>query len=159
MNLNKVPMTRQGFDSLEKEKNHLKNHERISVIEAISEAREHGDLSENAEYHAAREKQGLIEGRIQELEAILSRAEVIDPSKIKSDKILFGATVKLEDLDTGETETYKIVNEYEANIANGSISYSSPIAKAIIGKEKGDFIELRLENKVRNIEIKSIEYK
>ncbi len=159
MNLNKVPMTRQGFDSLEKEKNQLKNHERITVIEAISEAREHGDLSENAEYHAAREKQGLIEGRIQELEAILSRAEVIDPSKIKSDKILFGATVAIEDLDTNETHTYKIVNEYEANIAEGSISYSSPIAKAIIGKEKGDFIELKLENKVRNIEIKSIEYK
>ena len=127
-------MTAGGYEALDAELKNLKSVERPAVIQAISEAREHGDLSENAEYHAAKEKQSFIEGRIVELEDKLSRADVIDLSKVKGDKIVFGATVTIIDVDTEEESTYQIVGEDEADIAKGKVSNTSPIARALIGK-------------------------
>ncbi len=133
--MDKIPMTRAGNDALNDELKQLKSVERPAVIKAIAEAREHGDLSENAEYHAAREKQSFIEGRVKELEGILSLAEVIDPSQL-SGTIKFGATVKLVDEDTDEEKTYQIVGEPEADIEAGKLNIKSPLARALIGKKK-----------------------
>ncbi|MAS44481.1 transcription elongation factor GreA [Albimonas donghaensis] len=139
--MEKVPMTAGGFAALDAELKQLKSVERPAVIRAISEAREHGDLSENAEYHSAREKQSFIEGRIQELEGLISRADVIDPSKL-SGAVKFGATVTLVDEDTEEEKTYQIVGETEADIAKGKLNLRSPLARALIGKEEGDAVEV-----------------
>lgn len=155
--MEKIPMTRNGHQALDKELSQLKSDERPAVIRAIAEAREHGDLSENAEYHAAREKQGFIEGRIKELEAILSRAEVIDPSKF-SGAIKFGATVKLVDEDTDEEKTYQIVGETEADIEKGLLNIRSPLARALIGKEEGDSVDVTTPGGLRSYEILSIYY-
>ncbi|MDF2235778.1 transcription elongation factor GreA [Albimonas sp. CAU 1670] len=139
--MDKVPMTARGFAALDAELKTLKSQERPAVIRAIAEAREHGDLSENAEYHSARERQSFIEGRIQEIEGLISRADVIDPSKL-SGAIKFGATVTLVDEDTEEEKTYQIVGETEADIAKGLLNLKSPLARALIGKEEGDSVEV-----------------
>jgi transcription elongation factor GreA len=155
--MDKIPMTRGGFTALDDELKVLKSVERPAVIRAIAEAREHGDLSENAEYHAAREKQSFIEGRIKELEAVLSKAEVIDPTKL-SGAIKFGATVKLSDEDSGEEKTYRIVGETEANIEAGLLNIRSPLARALIGKDEGDSVEVRTPGGTRSYEVVSIRY-
>ncbi len=150
-------MTRGGFAGLDEELKHLKSVERPAIIRAISEAREHGDLSENAEYHSAREKQSFIEGRIKELEAILSLAEVIDPTKL-SGSVKFGATVTLVDDGNDEEKTYQIVGEVEANIEKGLLNMRSPLARALIGKEEGDSVEVRTPGGTRSYEILSIRF-
>jgi len=150
-------MTRGGFTALDGELKILKSQERPAVIRAIAEAREHGDLSENAEYHAAREKQSFIEGRIKELEAILSLAEVIDPSKF-SGSVKFGATITLVDEDTDERKTYQIVGEPEADIEAGKLNIRSPLARALIGKSAGDSVEVKTPGGQRSYEVVSIQY-
>lgn len=150
-------MTRAGFAALDAELKQLKSVERPEVIRAIAEAREHGDLSENAEYHAAREKQSFIEGRIKEIEGLISLAEVIDPSKL-SGAIKFGATVTLIDEDTEDEKTYQIVGEPEADIENGRLNIKSPLARALIGKEEGDSVEVRTPGGERSYEVLSIRY-
>ena len=155
--MDKIPMTRSGYAALEVELKHLKSEERPAIIRAISEAREHGDLSENAEYHSAKEKQSFIEGRIKELEGVISLAEVIDPARL-SGSVKFGATVTLVDEDTDEEKTYQIVGEYEARIENGLLNIKSPIARALIGKEEGDSVEVRTPGGERSYEILKIAY-
>ncbi|AVO38389.1 transcription elongation factor GreA [Pukyongiella litopenaei] len=150
--MEKIPMTPAGFAALESELKMLKSEERPAIIKAIAEAREHGDLSENAEYHSAREKQSFIEGRIKELEMIIGRAEVIDPTRL-SGSIKFGATVTLIDEDTEEEKTWKIVGEHEASIENGLLNIKSPIARALIGKEEGDSVEVRTPGGERSYEV------
>ncbi|MEL7106896.1 MAG: transcription elongation factor GreA [Pseudomonadota bacterium] len=155
--MDKIPLTRAGQTALNDELKQLKSVERPAVIKAIAEAREHGDLSENAEYHAAREKQSFIEGRVKELEAILSRADVIDPAKL-SGTIKFGATVKLVDEDTDEEKTYQIVGEPEADIEAGKLNIKSPLARALIGKDEGDSVEVRTPGGDRGYEVLSIKF-
>ena len=150
-------MTRAGFNALDEELKTLKTVDRPSVIRAIAEAREHGDLSENAEYHSAREKQSFIEGRIKELEGTLSLAEVIDPSKL-SGAIKFGATVTIVDEDNDEERTYQIVGETEADIEAGKLNIRSPLARALIGKEEGDSVEVRTPGGERSYEVVTIRY-
>ncbi len=150
-------MTRSGFDTLDSELKALKSVERPAVIKAIAEAREHGDLSENAEYHAARERQSFVEGRIKELESIISRAEVIDTSKL-SGTIKFGATVTLVDEDSDEERTYQIVGEAEADIERGLLNMRSPLARALIGKDEGDSVEVRTPGGEKTYEVVSIRY-
>ena len=140
--MERVPMTKEGLTALEDELRRLKSEERPAVIQAIAAAREHGDLSENAEYHAAREKQSFIEGRIAELEDIVSRAEAIDTSEMSGETIRFGATVMVADADTDEETTYRIVGAMEASLEDGKISVTSPLGKALIGKTIGDVIEV-----------------
>ncbi|MEL7048316.1 MAG: transcription elongation factor GreA, partial [Pseudomonadota bacterium] len=154
-----VPMTAEGFSSLETELQRLKSEERPRIIQAISEARAHGDLSENAEYHAAKEAQGLNEAKVAELEDKLSRADVIDPKSLSGTTVKFGATVKLVDEDTEEEVKYKIVGDAEANLRDNKISISSPIARALIGKEKGDVVEVTTPKGSRSLEILKIEWK
>jgi transcription elongation factor GreA len=157
--MQRIPMTGEGFQALHAELKTLKSEERPAVIAAISEARSHGDLSENAEYHAAKDRQSFIEGRIAELEDKLARADVIDTSKLQGKTVKFGATVKVTDEDTGETFTYKIVGEDEANVAKKKISISSPIARAMIGKEKGDTAEVSAPSGAKSFEIVSVDWK
>jgi transcription elongation factor GreA len=140
--MDKVPITGKGFTALEEELRHRQQVERPRIIQAISEARTHGDLSENAEYHAAKEAQALNEGRILELESMISRAEIIDVSKLSGNRIKFGATVKLVDEDTEEEKTYQIVGEPEADVRSGRVSVTSPIARALMGKTVGDTVEV-----------------
>jgi transcription elongation factor GreA len=140
--MDKVPITGKGFSALEEELRHRQQVERPRIIQAISEARSLGDLSENAEYHAAKEAQSLNEGRILELESMISRAEIIDVSKLSGDRIKFGATVKLVDEDTEEEKTYQIVGEPEADVRSGRVSITSPIARALMGKTVGDTVEV-----------------
>jgi transcription elongation factor GreA len=156
--MEKIPMTRRGFDLLDEELRGLKQIERPAVIRAIAEAREHGDLSENAEYHAAREKQSFIEGRIKELESILGRAEVIDTTRL-SGAIKFGAWVTLVDEDTEEERTFQIVGEAEANIDAGLLNVRSPLARALIGKDAGDTVEVRTPGGERSYEVIRIDYR
>jgi transcription elongation factor GreA len=156
--MEKIPMTRAGFAALDEELRKLKAEERPAVIRAIAEAREHGDLSENAEYHAAREKQSFIEGRIKELEAIISRAEVIDPARL-SGAIKFGATITLVDSETETERTYQIVGEVEADIEKGLLNIRSPLARALIGKEEGDSVEVRTPGGEKSYEIVSVRYR
>lgn len=156
--MQKVPMTVQGHAALESELKHLKAVERPDIIQAISVAREHGDLSENAEYHAAKEKQGFIEGRIQELESKLALAQVIDVSKMGGDTVKFGATVKVVNEDTDEESTYQIVGEDEANIKDGKISVTAPMARAMISKEVGDVFEVIAPGGSKGYEILDISY-
>ncbi|WP_424927197.1 transcription elongation factor GreA [Amaricoccus tamworthensis] len=155
--MEKIPLTSKGFARLDSELKQLKSVERPAVIKAIAEAREHGDLSENAEYHAAREKQSFIEGRVRELEGILGRADVIDPSKL-SGTVKFGATVTIADEDTDEEKKYQIVGEQEANIEQGLLNMKSPIARALIGKEEGDSVEVKTPGGVRSYEIVAVEF-
>lgn len=155
--MEKIPMTPTGHTALEAELKTLKSVERPAIIKAIAEAREHGDLSENAEYHSAREKQSFIEGRIKEIEGILSLAEVIDPARL-SGPIKFGATVTLVDEDTDAEKTWKIVGEHEADIENGLLNIKSPIARALIGKEEGDSVEVRTPGGERSYEVLKIVY-
>ena len=154
--MEKIPFTPAGLETLKAELNQLKNAERQAVIRAIAEAREHGDLSENAEYHAARERQSFIEGRIKELEDVTSRAEVIDLSKLTGETVTFGALVVVADEETDEESSYHIVGPYEADIELGRISTSSPIAKAMIGKSVGDSIEVQTPRGPHPYEIISI---
>ncbi|MFV0293205.1 MAG: transcription elongation factor GreA [Paracoccus sp. (in: a-proteobacteria)] len=156
--MEKIPMTRAGYEQLDAELRDLKGTERPAIIAAIAEARAHGDLSENAEYHSAREKQSFIEGRIKELEIVLSRTEVIDPSKL-SGSIKFGATVELLDEDTDEKKTYQIVGEHEANLERGLLNMRSPLARTLIGKEEGDSVEVQTPGGLRSYEILAVRFK
>ena len=157
--MEKVPMTVEGFKKLETELHRLKVEERPRIIQQIADAREHGDLAENAEYHAAKEAQGLNEAKVAELEDKLGRAEVIDTSKLSGNTVKFGATVTLEDEDSGDKVKYMIVGVHEANVREGKISIASPIARALIGKAKGDSAEVTTPRGSRSYEILKIEYK
>ena len=155
--MEKIPLTRAGYDKLDAELRHLKSVERPEIIAAIAEARAHGDLSENAEYHSAKEKQSFIEGRIKELEGVISLAEVIDTSKL-SGPIKFGAVVRLVDEDTDEERTYQIVGEYEADIENGRLNVRSPLARSLIGKTVGDSVEVRTPGGEKSYEVLAVSY-
>lgn len=155
--MEKIPLTRAGFDKLDAELKELKTVDRPAIIRAIAEAREHGDLSENAEYHSAKEKQSFIEGRVKELEGVISLADVIDPAKL-SGSIKFGATVTLVDEDTDEEKTYQIVGEYEADIEAGKLNIKSPIARALIGKEEGDSVSVRTPGGEKSYEVLDVIY-
>jgi len=155
----RAPLTHRGAQRLREELEHLKSVKRPEVIQAIAEARAHGDLKENAEYHAAREQQGFIEGRIKELEATLSNAQVIDVSKLNAgSRIVFGATVELADTDTGDEVCYQIVGDLEADIKQGLISVSAPIARALIGKHEGDTVTIAAPSGERSYEIIGVRY-
>ena len=156
--MDKIPMTPSGHVALSEEYRRRTAEDRPAIIAAISEARAHGDLSENAEYHAAKEQQSLNEGRIQELEALLALAEIIDVSKLSGSTVKFGATVKLIDEDTEEKKTYVIVGDAEADASNGRISISSPIARALIGKSAGDSVEVAAPGGTRGYEIVDIKF-
>ena len=157
--MQRAPMTKSGAERLRSELERLKSQERPRVIAAIAEARAHGDLKENAEYHAAREQQSFIEGRINQLEGALSTAQVIDPSTLNAgSKVVFGAIVDLEDENSGEAVTYQIVGDLEADIKQHLIAVSSPIARALIGKHEGDSFEFRAPNGVKSYEITGVRY-
>ena len=156
--MEKVQMTEGSYQTLDEEIKLLKGPERKRIIKAIAEAREHGDLSENAEYHAAKEQQSHNEGRILELEDMLNRAEIIDISSLSGDSVKFGATVSLVDEDTDEEMTYQIVGDYEANVEEGRISISSPIARGLIGKETGDSVEVRTPGGSKFYEILDVKF-
>ena len=157
--MNKIPLTVSGAEKLRSELQQLKTVQRPSVIAAITEARTHGDLAENAEYHAAKERQSFIEGRIVELETKLANAQIIDPALLDADGCcVFGATVELEDMDGGSTLTYQIVGDDEADIKHGKISISSPIARALIGKYPGDVAEVQAPGGVHQYEILDVKY-
>jgi len=157
--MSKVPLTTHGAELLRAELHNLKTVERPDVIAAIAEARSHGDLSENAEYDAAKERQSFVEGRIAEVEFKLSNAQIIDPKQLDAEgRCVFGATVDLEDLESGETVTYQIVGDDEANIKQGKISISSPIARALIGKFAGDVAEVQAPGGVREYEVLDVKY-
>ncbi|MEG3618491.1 transcription elongation factor GreA [Magnetovibrio sp. PR-2] len=156
--MDKIPMTAPGLKQLEDELRILKDDERPAVIVAIATAREHGDLKENAEYHAAREKQSFIEGRIKEVEAIISHADVIDPTTLSGDVVRFGATVLLVDEETDEEKTYQIVGEHEASLEKGSISITSPMARFLVGKSLGDSIEVKAPGGSKYFEILKVDY-
>jgi len=159
MLMEKVPMTGEGYEALDQELKRLKSVERPNVIAAISEARSHGDLSENAEYHAAKERQGWIEGRIAEIEDKISRAQVIDVSKLSGKQVKFGATVTVVDEDTEDESRYQIVGEHEADVRQGRISVTSPIARSLIGKETGDVVEVNTPGGVKAYEITAVEWR
>ncbi len=157
--MKKTPMTVVGAEKLKAELHRLKTVERPRIIQAIAEARSHGDLSENAEYHAAKEQQGFVEGRIAELDMKLATAQIIDPKTVNADgRVVFGATLKLMEENSGQEVTYQIVGDHEADIAKGMISISSPIARALIGKELGDVVEVQVPGGVRSYEILEIRY-
>lgn len=156
--MDKVPMTERGYGMLQEEMKRLRTVERPAVINALEEARTHGDLSENAEYHAAKERQAFIEGRLMELEDKVSRAQVIDPRSLSGDIVRFGATVTLADEDTDEKSTYQIVGEDEGDIGNGLLSLTSPLARAMIGRETGDSIEVTAPGGSRAYEIMKVKY-
>lgn len=156
--MEKVPMTPTGYAGLEEELKKLKSIDRPEIIKAIAEAREHGDLSENAEYHSARERQSFIEGRALEIEGLISRADVIDPAKLSGNTIKFGAVVKLVDEDTDEEKSYQIVGEVEANIEAGLLNIKSPLARALIGKEVGDSVEVSTPSGGRCYEVLEIKF-
>ncbi|WP_368185002.1 transcription elongation factor GreA [Aestuariibius sp. HNIBRBA575] len=155
--MDKIPLTQAGFDKLDAELKHLKSVERPTIIRAIAEARELGDLSENAEYHSAKEKQSFIEGRIKELEAVISLADVIDPKKL-SGGIKFGATIEIVDEDTDEEKKFQIVGEYEADIEAGLLNLKSPLARSMIGKEAGDSVEVRTPGGLKSYEILTVSF-
>jgi len=156
--MQRVPMTKQGAEALREQLNYLKGEKRHKIIANIEEARAHGDLSENAEYHAAKEDQGMNEAKVKDLEDRLARAQVIDPATLKSDKIVFGATVELVDAETEKEVTYQIVGEDEADIEQGKISVTSPIARALIGREEGDIAIVKAPGGEREYEIGAIRY-
>ncbi len=156
--MQKVPMTLAGYEALQTELKNLKSVERPAIIQAIAEAREHGDLSENAEYHAARERQSFVEGRIGELEDKTSRAEIIDPTKLTGDEIKFGATVTIADCDTDEEKVYQIVGETESDIAGGKVAVTSPLSRALIGKAVGDTVEVSSPGGTKEYEIVDVKF-
>jgi transcription elongation factor GreA len=156
--MQKNPITPEGAARLREELHQLKSVERPAVIQAIAVAREHGDLKENAEYHAARDKQSFIEGRVKEIEDKLARAEVIDPSKLAGDHVAFGAVVKLSNADTGEESSYRILGADESDLAKGSISITSPLARSLIGKQVGDEVKVRMPGGERTYEILDIAF-
>jgi len=156
--MEKIPMTAEGYQALDAEMKRLKTQERPTVIAAISEARAHGDLSENAEYHAAKERQAFIEGRLLELEDKIARAQIIDVSKLSGKQVKFGATVNLLDEDSGAKAKYKIVGEDESDVSQGKISVTSPIARALIGKEEGDVVEVMAPGGAKSYEIVKVKY-
>ena len=157
--MKKTPMTISGAEQMKVELHRLKTVERPRIIQAIAEARSHGDLSENAEYHAAKEQQGFVEGRIADLDMKLSTAQIIDPRTVNAnERVVFGATLNLRDAEAGQEVIYQIVGDYEADIAQGKISISSPIARALIGKELGDMVEVQVPGGVRSYEILEIRY-
>ena len=157
--MSKVPMTVEGAERLKSELHRLKTVERPAVIQAIADARSHGDLSENADYDAAKERQGFIEGRISEVESKLANAQVIDPRALDADgRVVFGATVEIEDLDNGDRNAYQIVGDDEADIKASKISVNSPIARALIGKSEGDQVEVRAPGGLRNYEVRQVRY-
>ncbi len=156
--MERVPMTKHGAEALKQNLEYLKGEKRHKIVRAIEEARAHGDLSENAEYHAAKEEQGLNEARVKDIEDKVARAHVIDPSTITAEKIVFGATVELIDLDEGTEISYQIVGVDEADIRAGKVSITSPIARALIGKEEGDVAEVQAPGGLREYEIQSVEY-
>jgi len=158
MKMSQIPMTVRGKSKLDDELKHLKSIERPKVIEEIAKARAHGDLSENAEYDAAKEKQGFIEGRIKEIEDKLARALVVDPREIRTDKIVFGATIKLKDLDSDEIKNYSIVGTDEADIKAGMISIESPVARQLLNKKEGDSVTVRVPKGDVEYEILSVKY-
>jgi transcription elongation factor GreA len=156
----KVPMTVEGAERLKAELQRLKSVERPAIIQAIAEARSHGDLSENADYDAAKERQGFVEGRIAEIEHKLAGAQVIDPAEVDGDgRVVFGATVEIEDLDNGDVRRWQIVGEDEADIKHGKISITSPIARALIGRSEGDTVEVQAPGGVRGYEILAVAYR
>jgi transcription elongation factor GreA len=155
----KVPMTKSGYKRLEDELRNLKNVERHAIVKAIAEAREHGDLSENAEYHAARERQSFVEGRIMELEGKIGRADIIDVSSLTGTTIKFGATVTLIDVDTEEKITYQLVGDDESNVKLGLLSISSPLAKALINKSVGDTVEVTTPKGPKGYEVAKVVYR
>ena len=156
--MNKIPMTANGYENLQKDLKKLLNEDRPNIIEAIAEARSHGDLSENAEYQYAKEQQSLIEGKILDLESAVSRAEVIDVKSLEGDDIKFGATVEIEDDETGESVTYQIVGEYESDIKNNKLSVNSPLAKGLINKVIDDVVEINSPKGQKSYTIKSVKY-
>lgn len=156
--MNRLPITREGYDRLRAELQRLEQKERPKVIQAISEAREHGDISENAEYEAAKEKQAMLEGKINDLHHKLSQCEIVEVAQGSADRVTFGSTVELEDLDTGEEVQYRLVGPYEADVAQGTISVTSPIGRALIGKETGDDVKVQTPGGVKNLEILNIHY-
>ena len=156
--MNKIPMTANGYENLQSELKKLLNEDRPNIIEAIAEARSHGDLSENAEYQYAKEQQSLIEGKIVDLESAISRAEIIDVKSLEGDDIKFGATVKIEDDDSGEVVTYQIVGEYESDIKNNKLSVSSPLARSLINKSIKDVVEINSPKGQKSYTIKSVKY-
>jgi transcription elongation factor GreA len=157
--MEKFPMTAEGYAALDQELKRLKTEERPAVIQAIAEARTHGDLSENAEYHAAKERQSFIEGRVLEIEDKIARSQIIDVTRLSGKQVKFGATVKLQDEDSGEKRTYKIVGEDEADVRAGKVSITSPVARALIGKEKGDIVEVSAPGGVKAFEILKVEWR
>lgn len=157
--MEKIPMTVEGHRALDEELRRLKTEERPAVIQAIAEAREHGDLSENAEYHAAKERQSFIESRVAELEDKLARAQVIDSTKLSGSAVKFGCTVTVVDEDTDEKQVYKIVGDDESDVRSGKVSISSPMARALIGKELGDSVEVSAPGGVKSFEIIKVEWK
>jgi len=159
MSMERVPMTIEGFNKLETELHRLKSEERPRIIQAIAEARAHGDLSENAEYHAAKDAQGMNEARVAEIEDKISRADIIDITKLSGATVKFGATVTLVDEDTEEKVKYKIVGDFEASVRDGKISISSPIARALIGKSKGETAEVTTPKGARSYEVVKVEWK
>lgn len=156
--MQRFQITAQGYEALKKELDHLKNSERPQIIEQIAQARDHGDLKENAEYHSAREKQGIIEAQIIDLEDKFSRSEIINIANLSGDKVIFGATVTLEDVDNNKIVKYKIVSDYESDIDQGMISIKSPVASAILNKNKGDEVEIRTPGGIVSYEITKVEF-
>ncbi len=156
--MEKIPMTAEGYQALDAELKRLKTQERPTVIQAIAEARQHGDLSENAEYHAAKERQAFIETRLAEIEDKIARAQIIDISKLSGKQVKFGATVQLVDEDSGDKAKYKIVGEDEADVKAGKVSITSPIARAMIGKEEGDVVEVMAPGGAKSYEIVKVKY-
>jgi transcription elongation factor GreA len=156
--MEKIPMTAEGYQALDAELKRLKTQDRPTVIQAIAEARQHGDLSENAEYHAAKERQAFIETRLAEIEDKIARAQVIDISKLSGKQVKFGATVQLVDEDSGDKAKYKIVGEDEADVKAGKVSITSPIARAMIGKEEGDVVEVMAPGGAKSYEIVKVKY-
>ncbi|MEK9678035.1 MAG: transcription elongation factor GreA [Rhodospirillaceae bacterium] len=157
--MDKIPMTAEGYQTLQEEMKRLKVEERPAVIKAIEAAREHGDLSENAEYHAARERQSFIEGRLAELEDVISRADVIDPKSLKGKTIRFGATVQLADEDTDEESTFQIVGSHESDVESGKLSVTSPLSRALIGKTVGDSVEVTTPGGSKSYEVIKVQFK
>jgi len=156
--MHKIPMTKEGLDELEDELRRLKTEERPAIIRAIAAAREHGDLTENAEYHAARERQSFVEGRLAELEDVISRAEVIDTSKLSGDTVRFGAEVMVADADTDEEASYRIVGAHEADASAGRLSVTSPLSRALIGRSIGDVVEVATPGGGKSYEIVKVSY-